>query len=151
VTRPHIALPTLVLSSLLLGLAGCGPTFVFPGGELDGEVAPTPSDWTFAADVTTIQLETRPTDPYSVNITCAVVDGRLYISAGDNYSQWAENIDADPNVRLRIEGAVYELRAVRVTNAAEMAGFATAWTDKVSFGRDPTELDEAFVYRLEPR
>ena len=70
---------------------------------------------------------------------------------GDNYSQWAENIDADPNVRLRVEGAVYALRAVRVTDVAEMAGFAKAWTEKVSFGRDPTTLDEAFVYRLEPR
>lgn len=133
-------------------LIGCGPTFVFPGGALEGEPQPPPASWSFAADISTIQLETRPGDPYSVNISCAVANDQLYISAGDSYTQWVENMDADPRVRVRIDGVLYDLRAERVTDPEEMRAFGIAWTAKLGFiGRDPTKLDEAFVYRLGPR
>ncbi len=49
------------LFSLLLLLAtfGCnGPFALLPGGKLDGEVKPAPSDWAFAGDYGTGQLET---------------------------------------------------------------------------------------------
>jgi len=140
------------LVALLLGALACGgPVFVFPGGALDGDVKPTPASWAFAADTGTIQLETRPDEPYSVNIACVVMGDQLYVSAGDNYAQWVENMEADPRVRARIEGSVYELRAVRVTDEGEMKAFGAAWTEKISFGRDPSKLEEAFVFRLEPR
>ena len=52
-----------------LVLAGCGPTVVFPGGELRGTVSSgTVSDWSFSDDTSTVQLETRPSSPYSINI-----------------------------------------------------------------------------------
>jgi len=140
-----------LLAAWLLVLCGCGgPVAVFPGGELDGAVKPTPASFAFAGDAGTIQLETRPEDPYSVNIACAVVDDALYVSAGDNKAQWVENMEANPLVRLRIDGDIYELHARRVTDAAEMRKFADEWT-KHSWARDPTTLDEAWVYRMEPR
>jgi hypothetical protein len=130
---------------------GCGgPVAVFPGGALDGPVKPTPASFAFAEDAGTIQLETRPEAPYSVNIACAVVGDDLYVSAGDNRSQWVENMEANPLVRLRIDGDVYELRSQRVTDDAEMRAFADEWT-KHSWARDPTTLDEVFVYRMEAR
>jgi hypothetical protein len=151
-SRCRTALRAALPAALLAFTLGCGgPTFVFPGGALEGEAKPVPSSWAFAADAGTIQFETRPEDPYSVNIVCVVVGEQLYVSAGDNHSQWVENMEVNPLVRARIEGGLYELRAERVTNDAEMAAFAKGWTDKVSFGRDPTELDEAFVFRLSER
>lgn len=132
-------------------LAACeGPTGFFSGGTLAGPVAPVPGSFEFARDAGTVQLETRPEDPYSVNIACSVVGDGLYISAGDNRSQWVENMEADPRVRMRIKGDIYELRAERVTDAAEMDAFAEEWL-KNAWARDPRGYDEVFVYRLTAR
>jgi hypothetical protein len=62
-----------------------------------------------------------------------------------------QNITVNPDVRLRLEGVIYELRADRVTAPAEIAGFAQAWTSQSMFRRDPTELDEVWIYRLRAR
>ena len=137
------------LVSLLL--FGCGPFLLLPGGKLDGPVKPTPASFAFAADAGTIQLETRPADPYSVNVEGAVVGDGLYVSAGDSKSRWVENIEADPLVRARVEGNVYELRARRVVDEAELQKFAVVWLSLGSWARDPTKLAEVWVYRLEPR
>ena len=142
------------LFSLLLVLtaSGCnGPFLVLPGGELEGEVRPSPSDWSFAGDYGTVQLETRLEDPYSVNIAFTVIEGSLYINAGDTETQWVKNIMASPLVRLRLDGVLYELRAERVTSPATIASFGKAWTNQSMFRRDPSKLDEVWVYRLIPR
>jgi hypothetical protein len=139
----------VALASLMLWACG-GPTALFPGGALSGPVRPVPESFEFARDAGTIQLESRPDDPYSVNIACAVVDDNLYVSAGDNKSQWVENMEANPLVRLRIKGDVYELRAQRVTDESEMQAFADEWI-KYSWARDPRSLDEVWVYRVAAR
>ena len=136
---------------LLLALGCSGPFAVFPGGELSGPVQPAPASFAFARDAGTVQLETRPDDPYSVNIACTVVGDALYVNAGDTRARWVENMEADPRVRMRIDGTIYELRAERVVDETEMKAFAGAWLEKGAWARDPTELDEAWVYRLEPR
>ena len=56
-----------------------------------------------------------------------------------------------PLVRLRMDGALYDLRAERVTEAVEIAAFGKAWTDQSVFRRDPAGLDEVWIYRLAPR
>ena len=138
--------------ALVVGLVACGgPILVFPGGALDGPVEPAPDSFTFAAEAGTIQLETRGGEAYSVNIAGIVVQGALYVSAGDNKARWVEHMEANPLVRVRIEGILYELEAHRVVDDAEMRAFAMAWTSRVPFGRDPTELGEVWVYRLERR
>ena len=140
--------------SLLLGLAasGCnGPWLLLPGGKLAGEPRPAPSDWAFAGTHGTVQLETRPEDPYSVNVAFTVVDGRLYVNAGDTETQWVKNIVANPLVRLRMDGGLYDLRAERVTDAEEIAAFGENWTGQSMFRRDPTGLDEVWLYRFAPR
>lgn len=142
------------LFSILLGfaVAGCnGPTLLLPGGKLDGNAMPTRADWSFAGEYGTVQLETRPDAPYSVNVAFTIIDGQIYINAGDTETQWVKNIAADPRVRLRLAGVLYDLRANRVTDSAEIAAFAEAWTSQSLFRRDPAQLDEVWLYRLAPR
>jgi len=128
-----------------------GPFAVIPGGRLDGDVQSVPSDWSFAGDYGTIQLETRPDQPYSVNIAYTVMNGILYINAGDTETQWVKNMEANPKVRLRMDEALYGLIAQRVSETDDIAAFAVAWTDQSMFRRDPTKLDEVWIYRLVSR
>lgn len=137
---------------LLVAASGCnGPLLLLPGGKLDGEAKPAPPDWAFAGDYGTAQLETRPDDPYSVNLAFTVMEGRLYINAGGTETQWVKNMAANPEVRLRVDGELYDLRAERVGDAGEIAAFARAWTSQSMFRRDPTGYDEVWIYRLLPR
>jgi hypothetical protein len=137
---------------LVLAISGCnGPFALLPGGKLDGQVAPVPSDWAFAEDYGTVQLETRPEAPYSVNIAYTVMEGRLYINAGNTETQWVKYIEVSPLVRLRIDGVLYELRAKRVIGTAEISAFGKAWTSQSMFRRDPAKLGEVWIYRLVAR
>ena len=142
------------LLSLLLFVAvsGCnGPFMLLPGGELDGEVKPSPSDWSFIEGYGMAELETRPEDPYSVNLAVTVIEGTLYINAGDTETEWVKNIAEDPLVRLRWDDVLYESRAERVTSATTVAKFGEVWAGQSMFMRDPSELDEVWLYRLVPR
>lgn len=138
--------------TLAASLAGCsGPFVLLPGGALEGTTVPIPESWAFTDEVKTVQLETHPDDPYSVNIWVIALDGHLYVHAGANRSTWVENIEADPDVRLRVDDAIYELRAVRVDTQEEFDRFSDAYERK--YGRRPRNEDvtEAYLYRLEPR
>lgn len=150
--------PALCASLLAVCLAslGCnGPFLLLPGGALSGDPADTPADWSFAGSAGTAQLETRDSDrglePYSVNIAYTVIDGALYINAGDTETQWVQNIARDPNVRLRIGDALYETRADRITDATALDAFGEAWTNQSWFRRDPRELDRVWLYRIVAR
>jgi hypothetical protein len=124
------------LAALLLLGPACsgGPFLVFPGGELSGTVVNEPvEDWSFV-DSTFLDLETRPGDPYSVELNYFVKDGKLYIDPAEN-RVWYEHIKTDPRVRARFEGKIYPLKAVLVGRPGELEGF------------DP----ERYVYRLDPR
>ncbi len=95
-----------------------------------------------------IQLA-RKADPRRRAFT--IVDGQLYINAGGTETQWAINIKENPLVRLRMDGVLYDLRAERVSDPAEIAAFAAAWTSQSFFRRDPSELEQIWLYRLVPR
>ena len=141
---------TAILLTLLL--VGCnGPFGLMAGGRLEGAAAPAPTDWAFAGAAGTIQLETNPAEPYSVNLAYTVIDGALYLNAGDTHTQWAQNMDADPRVRLRLDDRIYDLRAERVSDAETIETFSVAWTDQSFFRRDPRDLDQVWIYRLLPR
>ena len=68
--------PARVALPCALALAACGgPFLVFPGGALSGEVVEEPvRDWSFVDDAF-VDLETRPDDPYSVELNYIVRDG----------------------------------------------------------------------------
>ncbi len=141
-----------ILLGAIASLAACsGPCGLLPGGALVGAEKPVPSSFAFAGDAGTMQLETNPTEPYSVNIAYTFVDDVFYINAGDTETQWVKHIDANPDVRVRIDGTLYEMRAERVRDADEIAKFGEAWTNQSVFRRDPTAFDEVWIYRLTAR
>ena len=142
---------TALLLSTVAALAfGCGgPFLVLPGGALDGTPAPTPSDWAFTRGVSTVQLESNPADPYSVNIWAVGMDAAIYVHAGASRSTWVENMEADANVRLQVESTVYDLRAERVEAQEEFDRFSDAYEEK--YGSRPRNEDvaAAYLFRLE--
>jgi len=117
------------------GITGCGgPVFVFPGGALRGEEVTEPvSDWSFADDAF-VDLETRPSQPYSVELNYFVIDGDLFIDPAEGRN-WLDHLREDPHVRVRFGDKVYPAMAVLVGGPGEVEGF------------DP----DRFVYRIESR
>jgi len=140
----------VTLCSLAL-VAGCGPFLVIPGGKLDGAAAPTPDDWSFTNEVSTVQLETRPQDPYSVNIWAVGIGPGLYVHAGANRSNWVLHIEADPRVRVRVEGKLYEATASRVTDQDEFDRFSDAYHEKYGVRPRNENVAEVYLFRLESR
>lgn len=142
----------LIVSLLAAPIAGCdGPFVLLPGGALEGAVAPAPASWALTDAVKTIQLETRPADPYSVNIWVVALGEHLYVHAGANRSAWVEHLEADPRVRVRVGGTIYELTAARVAEQAEFDRFSDAYERK--YGRRPRNenVAEAYLFRLAAR
>lgn len=132
--------------------AGCGrPLLLLPGGALDGPTASNPDGWSFTDAVKTVQLETLPADPYSVNIWVIALGEHLYVHAGANRSTWVENLEADPDVRLRVHDSIYELAATRVDAQEEFDRFSDAYEHK--YGRRPRNgnVAEAYLFRLGAR
>ena len=145
-------------TALLLGfvftfsLAGCSrPLLLLPGGALDGTPTAVPDSWSFTDAVETVQLETRPSDPYSVNIWVTAAGDNLYVHAGANRSTWVEHIEADPKVRLQVNDSIYELAATRVDSQEEFDRFSDAYEKK--YGRRPRNenVGEAYLFRLAAR
>lgn len=141
-----------VLAVCLLAL-GCGPTGPLPGGRLSGQVATElPTDWSFTDDEKTVQLETRPSDPYSVNLWGVSLGDHFYVASGQGgAATWVAYITEDPNVRLRVGDTLYELRAVRVSNETDGERFIEALTRKYDWEPSGRERDEAWLFRLDPR
>ncbi|MCB1685349.1 MAG: hypothetical protein R3E82_19565 [Pseudomonadales bacterium] len=137
---------------LMFAVAGCAePFIVLPGKALSGEQTPPPEDWSKYADVEVVQLETRPEDPYSVNIWAVAVGPDYYIATGEDGTRWTENLTADPRVRLRVESNLYQLRTVRVLDPAEIDRVAAQYSKKYGLDAEDNWVEKALVYRLEPR
>jgi hypothetical protein len=132
-------------------LLACGPVVMIPGGRLSGEAKPVPSDWSFSDSVETVQLETRPDDPYSVNIWGAAAGPDFFIASGKPENAWAEHILADDRVRLRIDGAVYEMRAIRDDSPESRERFLAAAKAKYDFEPEPDQASGAVLFRLVAR
>ena len=133
-------------------LAGCEPVFVFAGGRVGGVEEVPPANWGFAGSVDTVQVETRPADPYSVNVWGVGVGARFYVAASDGAdARWAQAIEADSRVRLKVGERVFPLAAERVLDAAELNDVAAAYAAKYDTDREQSFVDAAWVYRLSPR
>ena len=123
-----------IMGLCLLTAAGCnGPLAFVPGGQLAGpeESAAT---WEVAGGYETLELETRPGDPYSVRVNFVLRNGRLYVDPAPDRS-WYEYLGENPQVRVRFADTIYTATAVAVTDPAELRGF---------------DADRR-VFRLEPR
>ena len=129
-----------------------GPIGPFPGGALSGTVDPDPSpDW--HAVGTTVELEIRPEDPWSLR-TYAIPYGReLYVpSFQAERRRWVPVALADPRVRVRVADRLYERRLERVDDPTtrarlvELMAQLHGWDPDGIAGRDTT-----WYFRLAPR
>ncbi len=102
--------------ALLPGVGPCGPV---PGGRLDGPVVESPvADWSFAEPFVGCQLELRPEDPHSINASCFVVEGALYVGSWlPSRKRWVGLLADHPEARVRVAGRVYPVVPVRVEDA----------------------------------
>jgi len=144
----------IVLAAALFSsvTAGCsGPVVLLPGKTLEGQIVAAPGDWSFTDAVSTVQLETLPADPYSVNIWVIALGEHLYVHAGANRSEWVENMEADPNVRIRVDESIYELRASRVETQEEFDRFSDAYEKKYDRRPRNENVAEAYLFRLAAR
>lgn len=134
-TRPSTYLQTLVLSSLvIILLSGCETAFLtFPGHTLKGQETST-SSFAFANEFNLLQLEVRPSDPYSVWLRVIVKNQHLYIDAANN-RRWHRYLMDNPNVRIKLGDYIYPATMTIVTDQDLLKEFLQGRT----------------IYRLDPR
>jgi len=140
----------LVLLTCILFVA-CGPIILLPGGALDGSSSPSPNDWSWTDEVSTIQLETRPEDPYSVNIWIVADRDKLYIHAGANRATWIEHMEVNDAVRVQVEDRIFDLSATRVEDQQEFDDFSDGYEKKYGVRPRHDSVQEAYLYRLMAR
>ncbi len=132
----------LVLFSLGLASACSGPMGPIPGGELQGTPEPWPEDWSYTEDIENVLLQTRPEDPYSVTIWIALVDYNAFIVAGDEDSTWVQNIRANPNVVLSVNGKLINARVSDVTANEELNNGIQAFLNKYQMDEEDFVREE---------
>lgn len=141
----------IIISSLLLVLlAACSdPLIMLPGGRLAGTETPTPEQWREVPN--TIQLETNPDDPYSVNVWAAGIGADLYVATGEEGSTWSEYMEANPLVRVRMGDNIYLLSASRVSASQELAAVGAAYVAKYDMDPEDDWANAGRLYRLDRR
>ncbi len=143
---------SLPLGLTLLLLAGCAePMIVLPGGALGGTRGDPPADWTEYNDIEVIQLETRPEEPYSINIWAAGIGGDLYVATSADGTRWTEHIDRNRDVRIRVLDTIYELEAVAVLDHEERQRVAAEYVTKYDVDSDDNWVAAGRIYRLDRR
>ena len=114
--NPKASILALATAALVLA---CGP---IPGGSLRGRLTPPPKKWseTLQGDRAICEIEARPEDPHSIQLECFERDGALYVQSHRwalapwwPVKSWAAIWIEHPEVRVRIDDAIFELQAVR--------------------------------------
>jgi hypothetical protein len=150
------AVAALIAVVLLLDTFGGyvfdGPLGPIPGGALSGPVSAEENpDWSQVEKV--IELEIRPAKPWSLSIWAVVVDGELYSpSASGARRRWPPVALADPRVRIRTNGQIYERTIERVTDPNLRRRVAEAVA--MRYGYDPAEAardDTTWYFHYAPR
>ena len=136
---------------LLMTLAACEPMGPVAGGELSGTLATPPDDWTEAGTVENVLLETNPDDPYSVTVWGVDTGAAYYVASGGGETRWAKNLTKNGRVRLKVEDTLYELQAIRVTDAAELSTVYARYIAKYELDPMQNFAADAWVFRLDRR
>jgi len=133
------ALPFLLLLVLACASA-CQPSDRRPGLWLAGEPAPLPEDWSFtdAHGEIAIEVRTPYALPHSVTIWCASVDGSLFVAARDpEEKRWPGWVERDPEVRLAIDGRLYDAKLERIDGPDRIAPGRRAYGAKYQLDDPP--------------
>lgn len=129
-----------VVLAILVTLAAArfhdGPIGPFTGGAFrSGESTPVPSDWSFAMEDRTLELELPPQANRSITTWFVIVAGKLYVPCAiAERKRWPHAVLADGRVRVRLRGKVYELLAKRVDDAEILSRAAAAVAEKYDVG-----------------
>jgi hypothetical protein len=121
-----------------------------PGLGLSGEVhQQAVEDWSFTSEADEIFLETVTSYwiPHSVTVWCVIVGDDLYVAADDaDEKSWVANVARDPNIRLKIEGKVYEQKLVPVTDATTIASIDSGYGRKYEYEEEEGDDDMTVGY-----
>jgi len=153
----------VAIGTLLL-LVACEPQDRRPGLWLSGETAVAPADWSFVNDTQEVFLETHPWYgiAHSVTVVVAEADGKVFVPSiydedlpFPGTKRWNATIAADPNVRLKVGDAIYEMTARLAADDEEhQQGFA-ALAAKYGFWQellgDESKRPPFVIIRLEAR
>ena len=150
-----IAVATVVLGFGALFVAARfhdGPIGPFKGGAFrSGEAAEAPADWSFAADHQTLELELPAEVGQAITTWLVVEGGHLYVPCGVAESKsWPHAVVRDGNVRVRIDGKIYTLRATRVDDPATLARVVPLLAAKYDVRGDGFGTRD-WLFALEPR
>jgi len=155
-----------VIGWLLLGLAGLaavtalaarvmdGPSGPFPGGPLaagDLVTGPDP-DWSFAAEIPSIEIEVNAANPLSRTVWLLVDQGDLFVPAGlASRKTWPSQAVADGRAVVRIAGKRYQRQASRVTDPVRLDALRSALGRKYGVTPSSDGSDDTWFFRLGPR
>ena len=123
-----------------------------PGLWLRGDVVSTPvTDWSFTDAIPTIKIQTQTPLllPYSVTIWCASYNGNFYVTSYRG-RRWVEDIVSHPQVRLKIDGRLYDRTLSMVSDPTEKAAVLQAKGKKYPSWKVPA-VEAATVFRVMPQ
>jgi hypothetical protein len=146
----------LVLGVLFLDTFGGylmdGPLGPIPGGAFESGLATDAQpDWSTVEKV--IELEIRPSKPWSLSVWAAVVDGELYVpSAKGATRRWPGVALEDPRVRVRTQGYIYERTIVRMTDPQLGTRVKEVLAARYDLDRsDSSSSDGLWLFHIAPR
>ena len=155
----HLVLVIVVAIVVVVGLLDTlggyfldGPLGPIPGGAFEGAGDPNPNpDWSNLPGV--IELEICPEKPWSLSVWNAVIDGELYVpSARGEQRRWTKVALADPNVRVRANGKIYERRIELVTDEAQRRRIGEAIVERYGLDKgDDSALATTWFFHVAPR
>jgi len=128
-----------------------GPLGPIPGGAFVGPVsAEAAPKWDGLPKV--IELEIRPSEPWSLSVWNVVIDGQLYVpSAMGARRRWTAVALEDPRVRVRVGDQIHEQRIVRVTDPALRQRIGQAVAERYKLEPPDPNDDSTWFFRIGPR
>jgi hypothetical protein len=159
-----LSLLVVVIGGVLVGARFAdGPIAIIAGGPFtSGELVSGPEpDWSFVRDVREVEFQLL--DPPRSRTTWILDhEGKAYIPCGymttwwgKLWKRWPLEAERDPRILLRIGGALYERRLVRIQAGPIVAPLLAELSRKYAGGREiPMEAVTSgylWLYELAPR
>ncbi len=149
-----VALALIVMTLLVVYLNRTDPWAQLPGKRITGEEATERiDDWSFMEPSTRVILEVRPSDPYSLYIRAYQHKGVLYLNSISPENRWTQFLLEDPNLRLKVENKIYQVRATWVEDPALVNEIQEAMEQMSPRLRErtPEERAQNWYFRVDSR